>query len=248
MVTTVPIMLRRCRYGFIFEDGLLNWRIPKDRWQWYVLNVTNRMTGLLSYGNANHKKFVREFYLTDKSIWDYYKRAFRIECRYSSRHIKRMFDIVHDADIIYDRYHDNAHGIKFKPLTGGAASMFKAAVYNHHREQELAKITRTFRPNYDLSLPPVKLPEWIEEIRIKTAHDMINAGIECSHCIGTYVESSDIFVREKNICAQISSRTLEVGQCYDVHDSITPASKSLEKRLRRDLAKLQQLLPKGGEV
>jgi hypothetical protein len=146
-----------------------------------------------------------------------------------------MFQTVMDGDRIYKQREDNEHKISFVPIEGSAMRMVRNAIYNHRQEQELSKAKRLSDKDYALKVPFVKLPEWIEQIRIKTAHQMISAGIECQHCIGSYVHSPDIFVREKDVCAQIDRDSMQVVQCYDKHDQITKASESLKQRLNKAL-------------
>ena len=89
---------------------------------------------------------------------------------------------------------------------------------------------RGYSPTFELELP-------ID----KTAHDLINAGVECQHCIGSYTQSPDFFIRDGNICAQIDRETLTVRQCYDVGDRITKKSIALESKINKALKPLLEL-------
>jgi hypothetical protein len=91
-------------------------------------------------------------------------------------------------------------------------------------------------------MPPVKLPDWLEKSRLKTAHDMIKAGIECRHCIGSYTNSADIFIREKDICAQIDRRNLNIIQCFDLQDQITKRSEDMKKKINKALEPLKEVM------
>ena len=150
-----------------------------------------------------------------------------------------MIDTIKDGRMIYDNSKDNPYGIRFTKVQGSAMNMVRNALYNHNQDRELSKKKQFDKPNFHLPTPPIKLPDWIEAIRLKTAHEMIAAGIDCNHCIGNYTKSTDIFVREKDICAQIYRRDLTVGQCYDVRDAITKESKDLGTRLMRALDKIR---------
>jgi hypothetical protein len=146
-----------------------------------------------------------------------------------------MLQVICDGARIYQDMKCNALGIAFVPVEGSPMRMVRNAVYNHRQEQELAKKRRLSGPDCPMTPPPFKLPDWMENIRMKTAHEMISAGIECQHCIGSYANSNDIFFREGNICAQVRRDDLTVQQCFDVMDRITPASKSLQARIAKAL-------------
>ena len=82
------------------------------------------------------------------------------------------------------------------------------------------------------------LPE-LEEIRIKTVGEMIKAGIECDHCIGSYYFVYDLmFFRKDNMCAAVRRNTLRVEQCYDYHNVVTDASKEFKAYLESYLSKM----------
>jgi hypothetical protein len=184
-------------------------------------------------------EFLEKLYRADRSVWTYFRKHMRIQKHYSTGLIVSMLDTIKDGRMIYENSKTNTHSIKFMPVEGSAMNMVRNALYNHNQDRELSKKRQFDKPNFHLPTPPIKLPDWIESIRLKTAHEMIAAGIDCNHCIGNYTQSTDIFVREKDICAQIHRRDLTVGQCYDVRDAITKASKDLRTRLMRALDKIR---------
>jgi hypothetical protein len=247
-VKVTPILIKKNKYNLELPREMLEWTgfMPQSRWQWFVMRISYRYLDEASNFGYEHAQASRDFanklLHSDVSVWRYYRKANHIERPYSTKFIDQMFHRVLDGSRLYNQYKGNQYGISFVPVDGSAMRMLRNAMYNHRQEQEYTKQKRLSGPNHVLCNPPVKLPEWIEKIRLKTAHDMIQAGIECMHCIGSYVDSPDIFVRDKDICAQIYRHTLEVGQCYDVRDQITKASESLRKRLDKDLQPLRELI------
>jgi len=259
---SIPYYIRNCKYGFTFlnaEGDYLEkchkiYGKPMARFNWFVLNVILHVrkqydSDMEYFNSVTDKKwaeeriedtkfklsFLEKLYHSDISVWRYFKKAQRFEKKYSSTLIHSMLDTINDGQRIYQQSAGNLHGIKLKPIDGSAMNMIRNALFNHNQDRELSKLKKFDSPDFTLHPPLVKLPEWIEKIRIQTAHEMIRAGIECEHCIGNYTHSRDIFVREGNICAEIKGGTFSVAQCYDVRDTITKASKNLRARLERDL-------------
>jgi len=247
-IKVAPILVKKNKYNLELSRDMYTWTgfNPQTRWQYFVLRICHRYLDEeknFGYEQAqSSREFANKLLSSDIHIWHYYKKANHIDKPYSTKFIDQMFHRVLDGARLYSQYKDNNYGISFVPVEGSPMRMLRNATYNHRQEQEYTKKKRLSGPNHVLCNPPVKLPEWIENIRLKTAHDMIQAGIECQHCIGSYVDSHDMFVREKDICAQIYRNTLEVGQCYDVRDQITKASESLRKKLDKDLEPLRELI------
>lgn len=260
-----PAYIKLCRHSlnFVgFEVDYLNnsfkrYGTPQNRWQWYILgnllhdgrydsleDIHNQFNNSEMLERKRNFRFdiLKSLLNTDISIWHYFKKAMRIKKPYSHSTIRSMVDTINDGILIYKNNKVNKHNIHFAEVNGSIMNMLRNAIYNHNQDRELAKLKRFEAPNNQLPEPPVNLPEWIENIRMKTAHDLIRAGIECQHCIGNYTSSNDIFVREKDICAQIERQNLRVRQCYDVRDQITKESKSLEKRLEKELSKIRASL------
>lgn len=240
-IKSAPDIVRKCRYGFTWpiedREMLSKLDIPRNRWQWFTLrnalelkeNVYERQHG------APLLEFLKKLPYTDISLWHYFKKAQHINAPYSFKRIQHMVQTVYDGARIYSYDKENDYGISFVPIEGSAMRMLRNSIYNHRQQREMNKKRGLSVKDYPLPKPPIELPEWLEKIRIKTKHEIISAGIECQHCIGSYASSDDIFVREGNVCAQISRSNLLVLQCYDVKDQITKESKSLEKRLTKAL-------------
>jgi hypothetical protein len=227
---------------------------PQNRWQYFAARVavTTFNPELLDRPEANalvnmyyDYKVLKDFLLklpkTDISLWHYFKKYNHLKGPYNTNGIRHMYQLVIDGARMYRDMRANTEGVAFMSIEGSCMRMLRNAIFNHRQEQEFTKKRRLSGANYVMPLPPVALPEWIEKIRIKTAHEMITAGIECQHCIGSYTNSSDIFVREGNVCAQIMRDTFKIQQCFDVHDQITSESKSLQTRLSRALKPIQDM-------
>lgn len=250
-------LIKNCKYGFVISEekskAVLGNYIPQTRWQWFGTMTSCAMfrdymldkENLENSWYADQKAilaFTKKLPFSDISIWHYFKKYNHIKGPYSTKHIKHMFQIVADGARIYSNLKNNGEGISVVPVEGSAMRMIRNAIYNHRQHQEYNKKKAFSSPNKEMPKPPCKLPEWIEAIRIKTTHDMIKAGIECEHCIGSYTNSNDIFVREFDICAQITSSNLSVQQCFDIRDKITKESENLNKRLVKSLAPLKKVL------
>lgn len=256
-IKNTPPIIKKNKYNLMMPvdniEHVLKGHMPVNRWQYYAARVaiTSYNPGLLDntafdanpmyYDYRVLKEFLLKLPKTDISLWHYFKKSYHLTGPYSTQKIKHMYQIVMDGARMYRDMRANTEGVSFVPVTGSCMHMLRNALYNHHQEQEYTKKRRLSGVNHNMPESPVKLPDWIEKIRIKTAHEMITAGIECQHCIGSYTNSNDIFVREGNICAQIMRDTFNIQQCYDVHDHITPASKSLQARLTKALKPIKDM-------
>ena len=245
LIKSAPLLIRKNKYGLHFNSEEIrgyNGNIPQTRYNWFTLRLFCAFclhSSRMDFSKSPRSVFTRKLHYSDISVWHHFRKKMHIKGPYSTRELNHMISTVEDGDYIYTRMKDNPHGISFVPIEGSAMRMIRNAIYNHHQEQEYTKTSR-LKDTKDAPMwnPPVKLPDWIESIRIRTKHELIKAGIECEHCIGNYVDNRDIFVREKNICAQIDRDKLNVLQCFDVKDQITKESENLKRRLQRDLDKL----------
>jgi hypothetical protein len=243
-----PDIVKKCRYGFRWdsmERAVLDTaQIPQNRWQWFVLRTSltyePHMWGVSEKTNDNIKKCLNKISSSDIGMWHYYKRAYHITQPYSFKRIVHMLQIISDGARIHEQQKDNVYSIPFVSVEGSPMRMLRNAIYNHRQEQELKKKHKLQVKDYTLPNPPIQLPEWMEKIRIKTAHDMIKAGVECEHCIGSYANSTDLFFRHGNVCAQVFRSNLQIGQCYDARDQITVQSKELKRKLDKALKPIRE--------
>ena len=73
----------------------------------------------------------------------------------------------------------------------------------------------------------------VEKYRIKTSSEMIRAGMECHHCLGSYRDRTEfLYFKKDKVCAQVEPRSWSVVQCFDTHDKTTSASKAFAKWLK----------------
>ena len=239
-----PKFIKNCKYQFLFIDSEIEFfrkhklSTPKNRLQYYYLYA------LISqpYGYpANLVEFLQKMQHIDKETWHTFKEYMHIKGPYNVMELRHIMTTITDGANIHYRYKGkDTYGIKFVKVKGSPKKMLQRAIFNHRQQQEYNKKKALEEENKPMPLPPVTLPEWIEGIRMKTKHELIIAGIDCQHCIGSYTNSNDIFVREGDVCAQISRRNLQVYQCYDSHDKITEASQELKSRLEKALAPIAE--------
>lgn len=250
LIKDAPDLIKQCKYGFDWNDEYTNAKIscipiPSNRWQWFCLRVSLTCEDIGINNDYEHnvlQEFIDRLAYSDISMWHYYKKAMHIVRPYSFKEIHHMVRTVADGARIYQYHKDNAYHIPFVPLDGSPKRMIRNAIYNHRQEQEMNKKRQLSGKNYIMPMPPIKLPDWLEKIRLKTAHDMIKAGIECRHCIGSYTNSADIFIREKDICAQIDRRNLNIIQCFDLQDQITKRSEDMKKKINKALEPLKGVM------
>jgi len=247
LVTKAPAVIKKNKYGLMFRieniEPVLGNYMPQNRFQYFCARVAchtySSYMAEITYNRDSYMSPYREFLLkmskSDIAMWHYFKKAYHLTGPYNTKALRHMVQVVCDGARIYADMKDNALGIAFVSIEGSPMRMLRNAIYNHRQEQELTKKRRLSGPDCPMTPPPLKLPEWMENIRMKTAHEMITAGIECEHCIGSFTNSNDIFFREGNICAQVRRNDLTVQQCFDVMDRITPASKSLQSRISKAL-------------
>lgn len=240
-IKSAPDIVRKCKYGFMWnieeKEMLSKLDIPRNRWQWFALRNVLSLNGdvFSNLSGSSLLQFLKKLPYTDISLWHYFKKAHHINSPYSFKRIQHMVQTIRDGARIYDYDKENEYGVSFVPIEGSAMRMLRNSIYNHRQQKEMHKKRGLSIPDYPLPKPSVELPEWLEKIRIKTKHEIISAGIECQHCIVSYANSDDIFVREGNVCAQISRIGLLILQCYDFQDQITKESKNLEKSLNKAL-------------
>jgi len=238
LLKKIPKLVRKCKYGFVIDDEefVKNYNPqPQNRFQYFWL---------LALHSYQYDYIIKEYILkllkTDINCWHYFKNYMHLKkTPYSCRELKHLLDTIRDGIMIYNRNKDSKYNNRVIEVKGSPLRMLKNSIFNHRQDREINKLEMLEKPNYPMTLPPVNLPNWIEAIRIKDTHSLISAGMECRHCIGSYTHSNDIFVRERDICAQIDRNSLRVIQCYDVEDRITKESEKLKSKLTRALNKIK---------
>ncbi len=241
LVKSAPKFIKKCRYPIRFTDDEIEFLdrykvYPRKRIQYFYakalascddIHSHRVITDLLKFINADLKE------------WHYFKEYNHYDKGYSTGEIHHLLRTVYDGYTIYENNCNNGYGVEFDRVVGSSMKMLQRAIFNHRQEASVRRRKLLATPDRPMLMPPVELPDWIEEIRLKTQHDLLIAGEECHHCIGNFTNSSDVFVREGNVCAQINRWDLTVGQCYDLNDKVTDASKDLKRRLHKALHPLK---------
>ncbi len=243
LLKEIPPIVKKCKYGFCIIDKdqeeflkIFNPN-PQNRFQYFWLITLMMCEGWF----WNNQDMIPKLLKMDIKSWHYFKEYKHLKNQpYSIYELRHLLTTLTDGRRIYNEYKNNNYNVQFAKVDGSPLRMTKNAIFNHRQEQKIRKQELFSRPNTPMVTPPIKLPDWIEEIRIKDIHSLIKAGIECEHCIGSYTHSPDIFVRENDICCQIDRNTLRVIQCYDTQDRITQESRDLEKRITKALGTLKK--------
>ena len=150
-------------------------------------------------------------------------------------------DIRHLCHLIHDGYRMGKHD-GYLEIKGSVKKMIQKSIFNHRLEKEKRKSRLLEEKENLLIKSPFKLPDWLEEIRLKTTHQIIIAGIECNHCIGNYSnDKNHLFFRDKNnCCLQLNIENKRVIQCYDINDTVTKNSKELERKVNNAMSKIKK--------
>lgn len=159
-------------------------------------------------------------------------RQYIANFRYSEL-VKHFANTIIDGYLFYEDCILNTMKIHSKL---SVSDMLIRAIHNH-RSQVLHRydaIEERELPNSEL------VPESLKEFHIKTNHELLNAGIECKHCIGSYVKSTEyVFYRKNNICALVTTDG-RVLQCYDIQNTITSKSQSFQNYVNNEYGKYFQ--------
>jgi len=243
ILKSMPKQLFKCNY--IVSMNRLARRLLKERivipknliqWRW-LETVTNRI--------ANNKELVL---LTNKLTYQdvkYYKGLRGIgKSAFAKSTLGDLKMILLDGIRIEERWLDNPYDILIHEIKGSPKKMIQKAIFNHNQQREISRQEIKGQPNWNMPKPPIALPEWLEDKRLKTAHDLIIAGEECHHCIGSYTDSNDIFIRDGDVCVQIDRNDYQIVQCYDINDRHTEKSRDLENRINKSLQKIRGELDK----
>jgi hypothetical protein len=262
LITTIPKAVKKTFNGFIYDEEFIKEFKPNftNRFQCFMAAALQRIYQThydpLDVIHRREDKpevitfrrnVIEKFLSADTNCWETFKKYMHFDTskHYTVKELFHLIQVVLDGDRLYAEHFDNKYKVALNKIEGSALHMLKNAIFNHHQERELQKKRLLSTPNKNMPKSSIPLPEWIETIRLKTHHEMIIAGIECHHCIGSYTSSNDIFVREDSVCAQIYRDTLEIGQCFDINDTHTEASKDLQKRLNESLKPIREkLFPK----
>ena len=242
-----PKVALKCKYylpSVPKEEFFKQHGYPTDRFGWFVSCIVSPYSSDSCY-MQNRRGVGAKFIKMKIRAWHYYRdNVMRAPgTHYSLIRIGMMITYVLDGMSIYDRLHINTDGIDFQEVEGSPMKMLRAAHYNHNQETRISREELLKTPCVDMPAPPIDLPSWIEDMRLKTTHELAIAGSECRNCIAGYTWSEDIFVRQDNICAQIRKTDLKVVQCFDYRNTTTKRSIELAGKLKRTVKPLIKYLP-----
>jgi len=148
-----------------------------------------------------------------------------------------MLQYIKDGKEIYERYQGRTiekegRLLKMTEVKGSFLKQLKNSMYNHNLEEKMS-IDEKLQLLLDEKTEPdmyidMKLSEVLEDHRIKTKKEMIILGKELGHCLGTKVDSKDLFFRFETVCVQISVENYRVVQCSDRKNKTTETSELFE--------------------
>ena len=246
ILKTIPSVVKRCKYGFEWHSDEIEFAGKynlQNRWQWFCVKVAMKRLDHATYHHVHGNraisavaKFLEQLPKSDIAVWHYYKKAHHLKKPYSLREIESIAQIIYDGDQQYKEY-GRLNGMF--PVEGSPLRMIKAAILNHRAEQKISIARKLSGKDFELPRAKVELPSWLELVRIKTAHELITAGIECEHCIGGYTHRDGLYFRYGNVCAQVSHE-LEVLQCYDFKNQVTNESVEFERKMNKSFIALKK--------
>lgn len=103
------------------------------------------------------------------------------------------------------------------------------------------KITSAMNHDYDGYLLPKShiIPDNLDAIRIKSIGELMTAGKECKHCIGSYASMPGYYFRLDTVCCMVTLWPLQVRQCYDHKNTTTVKSRKFAAMLAKELGKIR---------
>jgi hypothetical protein len=158
-----------------------------------------------------------------------------------------MLQYIKDGKEIYERYQGRTvekegRLLKMAEVKGSFLKQLKNSIYNHNLEEKMS-IDEKLQLLLDEKTEPdmyidMKLSEVLEDHRIKTKKEMIILGKELGHCLGSKIDSKDLFFRFETVCVQINIENTLVVQCSDRKNKTTDKSNVFELFLCDEFAKI----------
>lgn len=148
---------------------------------------------------------------------------------------EQMIQFIRDGIALEQTYPDpidiDDYGtIKMSPVKGTILKMVRNSIFNHRMETKIsleyklnALLGDTSEEENRMACTYELTPE-LELYRIKRKSDLIGLGKLLGHCIGGYINSTDLFFRKDTVCAQVSTKSWIITQCYDAHNKKTDKS------------------------
>lgn len=244
-VKSCPKWLKKSKYNlsfFTYKPEMKAPFNPTNRWEYWVLatlysDYINERLNMEHDCNDLALKIVK----AGKKSFDLWKKLRNINHAYNKSIITQYFYYLFDSERLYSRYKDIPN-CEFRPLSGSGKNFIDIVENNHRLEVKYRK--QLAEEELKIKLRTVKeLCEYepLESYRLKTNGDLVNAGRECHHCIGNYVnDKNSLFYRKGDVCAQVSINTKRVEQCWDKYNKKTDASREFEQYLIEHINKAYQ--------
>lgn len=225
-----------------FQWALVNNYMISNR---FALNTTELTHVLLPYIQASEKalELYKNIRAEEHNTWRIYVDN-SCDKKYE---LSGMLMYIEDGKQIYERYKGHTvekegRLLKMKEIKGSFLKQIKNSIYNHNIEKKMSieeKLQLLLSEKTEPDMPiDIELSEVLEAHRIKTKKEMIILGKELGHCLGTKVDSKDLFFRLDTVCLQVSIENKCIAQCRDIKDTITDKSKAFETFICEEFAKI----------
>lgn len=225
-----------------FQWALVNNYMISNR---FALNTTELTHVLLPYIQASEKavELYKNIRAEEHNTWRIYVDN-SCDKKYE---LSGMLMYIEDGKQIYERYKGHTvekegRLLRMKEIKGSFLKQIKNSIYNHNIEKKMSieeKLQLLLSEKTEPDMPiDIELSEVLEDHRIKTKKEIIILGKELGHCLGTKVDSKDLFFRLDTVCLQVSIEDKRVVQCRDIKNSITDKSKAFELFICEEFAKI----------
>lgn len=141
-----------------------------------------------------------------------------------------ILDFIMDGRAIFMR--DVTGNARPLTKTMSLVKAFEVAAWNH---RVAPPVSASYFDEPETEMPSYGLEEKdkVEKYRIRTSTEMVQAGRECHHCLGSYRDRIGyLYFKKGKVCAQVEPKSWSVVQCFDTHDKTTVASKAFAKWLK----------------
>lgn len=232
IVKNTPKYIKTCKYGLTFKkEFLLNYNfIPTNRYEYYLLSALHKLeNGYISY------QAKMTLLNCGKRAYDIWRKKSNIKGPYGANKFSQFLNYIHDSVRIYN----NCRLIpdcEMKEPKGQGQNFIDILENIHTLESKYAHKISEYEAQRPLITDGILAKSEIEEYRIKTVGNLIKAGRECHHCIGSYKDDdSSSFYRIGDICAQVRLQDYNIVQCWDKYNRVTEESKRVEEYLTKEL-------------
>lgn len=244
-VKSCPKWLKKSKYNlsfFTYKPEINAPFIPTNRWEyWLLASLYTENLIFRDFANVKFENIAYKAFKAGKKSYDIWRKIRRITGPYNKNTIINYYIYLADSERLYNTFKEVPNS-EFRPLSGSGRNFIDIAEENHRLEIKYRK--QLAEEELKIKLLTVKELcdyEPLEKYRLKTNGDLVNAGRECHHCIGSYVnDKNSLFYRKGDVCAQVSINTKEILQCWDKYNKKTDASREFEQYLREHISKAYQ--------